>query len=80
MNYASAAGIGECYSNLMNCSTSGTNPSEPTTCHFTLQRCNLTTGDYYFSVYGDASDTYGTGVGYTISFEMSGKIFFNLKY
>ena len=70
MNQGSPAGYQDCYSNLMNCTTTGNNPNEPTECHLTLQRCNLTAGDYYFGIYGNPASAYGDSVSYTVKFNL----------
>jgi hypothetical protein len=71
LNEGSLAGEGDCYAEQQICTTSGTNPTAPTSCHFNLQRCNLTAATYYFSVYGQPTGTsYGQPIAYTIKWAM----------
>jgi len=71
MNSGSEAGNGDCYSNTGACTTQNNTMNGKSSCHFTLQRCNLTAGSYFFSVYGIPNSFYGTPVSYTIKFVLS---------
>jgi len=66
MNPGSYAGGGDCFTNTASCQTKDIDQGQ-TSCHFLLQKgCSLSSGTYYFSVYGLPNSFYGVEVQYTL--------------